>query len=61
MHGSKVFQQQLKCQNLLPYIEPDKKLDLPPDYCVKEELSTFSTENASKMPVYGCNGAVICE
>ena len=56
-----VFQQQLKCQDL--HIKPVKKLDLPPDYCVKEELSTVSLENASKMPVYGRYGAglVICE
>ena len=58
-----MFQQQLKCQDLLPYIKPAKKLDLPPDYCVKDELSTVSTENASKKPVYGCYGVgpVICE
>ena len=36
VHGSKVFQQQLKCQDLLPYIKPAKKLDLPPDYYVKD-------------------------
>ena len=58
-----MLQQQLKCQDLLPYIKPAQKLDLQPDYCVKEELSTVSIENASKMPVYGCYGAgpVICE
>ena len=44
MHGRKVLQQQLKCQNLLPYIKPVKKPDLPPDYCVKEVLFTVSTE-----------------
>ena len=58
-----MFQQQLKCQDLLSYIKPAKKIDLPPNYCVKEELCTVSTENASKVPVYGCYGAgpVICE
>ena len=52
-----------ECQDLLPSIKPAKKLDLPPEYCVKEELFTVSTENALKMPVYGCYGAgpVICE
>ena len=44
VHGSKVFQQQLKCQDLQQYIKPVKKLDLPPHYCVKEELFTVSTE-----------------
>ena len=46
-----MFQQQLKFQDLLPYIEPAKKLDLPSDTCncVKEELFTVSAENASKI------------
>ena len=48
VHGNKVFQQQLKCQELQPYIKPAKKPDLPPDYCVKEELFTASTEEALK-------------
>ena len=60
MHGSKVLQQQLNYQNLLPYIKPAKKLDLPPDYCVKEELFTVSKENASNMSVYVCYGVWTC-
>ena len=46
MHGSKVFQQQLKCQDIQPYIfiKPVKKPDLPTNYCVKGELVTVSPE-----------------
>ena len=36
VHGIKVFQQQLKCQDLQPYIKPVKKPDLPTHYSVKE-------------------------
>ena len=50
------FQQQLKFQDLLPYIKPVKKPDLPPGYCVKEELFDVSTEKASKLPEHGCYG-----
>ena len=58
-----MFQHQLKCQNLLPYIKPAKKPDLPPDYCVKEELFTVNTkkhENCMCMVVME-TGPVICE
>ena len=48
VHGSKGFQQQVKCQDLQPYIKPVKKPDLPPHYCVKEELFTVSTEKTPK-------------
>ena len=44
-----MFQQQLKCQDLLPYIKPVKKPDVPPDYSVKGEFFTVSTEKASKI------------
>ena len=48
VHGSKVFQQQLKCQDLQPYIKPAKKPELPPNYCVKESLFSVSTEEVSR-------------
>ena len=55
VHGSKVFQQQLKCQDLQPYIKPVKKPDLPSHYCVKEELFNVSTEKKhQRMTVHGC-------
>ena len=52
VHGRKVFQQQVKGQDLQPYIKPVKKQDLPPHYCVKEKVFTVSTEK--KLPKTDC-------
>ena len=48
VHGSKVFQQQLKYPDLQPYIKPAKKPELHPNYCVKEDLFSVSTEEVSR-------------
>ena len=48
VHGNRVFQQQLRCQELQPYIKPAKKPSLPTDYPVKQDLFPVGTEDTLK-------------
>ena len=54
VHGSKVFKQQLKCQNLQPYIKLVKKPDLPPHYCERRVVYCQHRKKHQRLTVHGC-------